>query len=107
MIIDIYHWEKFSTYTSIAIAIVTGLFIGFKMTRVSFVLNVIRLYVFRIPLLFILQKVGVGYISLGYIMFFSNLATTLVAFTMLFLFYRKVKNYGYMGLKLQENEAIS
>ncbi|MCK7488668.1 MAG: hypothetical protein MZU97_26590 [Bacillus subtilis] len=61
---------------------------------------------FGFPCLFLLQRFGVGYISLGYIMFFSNLLTTLVAFGMLFFFYKKVKAYGYMGMKLNENEAI-
>jgi putative MATE family efflux protein len=107
MIVDIYHWEKFSTYTSAGIAIITGVFIGFKMTNVSFLLNVVRLFVFRIPLLFALQKLGVGYLSLGYIMFFSNLATTIVAAILLYLFYRKVKAYGYLGMRLDQDTPIS
>jgi putative MATE family efflux protein len=98
MITNIYRYEKFSTFTSAGIAIITGVFIGFKMTHISFLLNITRLFIIRIPLLWILQQSGVGYISLGYIMFFSNLGTMLVALVLLCLFYRKVKVYGYMGI---------
>lgn len=107
MIVDIYHWEKFSTFTSAGIAIITGVFIGFKMTKISFLFNVIRLFVFRIPLLYVLQRIGIGYISLGYIMFYSNLATTLVAAVLLYLFYRKIKAYGYLGMRIDHDTPIS
>jgi len=99
MIVDIYHWEKFSTFTSASIAIITGVFIGFKWTQVSLWINIVRLFVIRIPMLYFLQQAGVGTIALGYIMFFSNLATTLIALALLAWFYRRVRLFGHLGMR--------
>lgn len=101
MIIDIYFWEKFSTLTSASIAVITGLFIGFKFTKISLFINIVRLFVFRLPVLWLLQSVGVGYVALGYVMFISNFLTMVVAFIMLLFFYHKIKNYGYMDMQLE------
>jgi putative MATE family efflux protein len=101
MIIDIYFWEKFSTLTSASIAVITGLFIGFKFTKISLFINIVRLFVFRLPVLWVLQKVGVGYVALGYVMFISNFLTMVVAFILLLFFYHKIKNYGYMDMQLE------
>jgi len=100
MIIDIYFWEKFSTLTSASIAVITGVFIGFKFTKISFVINVIRLFVFRLPVLWLLQYFNVGYIALGYVMFISNLLTMIAAAIFLVIFYQRIRNYGYMDMHL-------
>ena len=101
MIKDIYFWEKFSTLTSATIAVITGLFIGFKFTKISFFINIIRLFVFRLPVLWLLQHFGVGYIALGYVMFISNLLTMIISFIFLGFFYVKVRNHGYLDMHLE------
>jgi putative MATE family efflux protein len=101
MIIDIYFWEKFSTLTSASIAVITGLFIGFKFTKISFFINIVRLFVFRLPVLWIFQRSGIGYVALGYVMFISNFMTMVVAFVILAFFYQKIRNFGYMDMQLE------
>ncbi|MCR3905630.1 MAG: MATE family efflux transporter [Tenericutes bacterium] len=105
MIEDIYLWEKFSVLTSSSIAVITGLFIGFKYSKIAFLLNAVRLFIFRIPVLWLLQYYGIGYIALGYVMFISNILTMIVAFIVLFIFYIKTKNYGYMDMQMAEVKA--
>ena len=100
MIIDVYFWEKFSTLTSASIAVITGVFIGFKFTKMSFAINVIRLFIFRLPVLWLLQRLGVGYVALGYVMFISNFLTMVVAIIILIVFYNRVRHYGYMDMHL-------
>ncbi len=100
MVKDIYFWEKFSTLTSTSIAIITGLFIGFKYSKIALILNISRLFVFRLPLLWILQRLEVGYVALGYVMFWSNLATMILAFLILGIFYHRIKSFGYMDMDL-------
>ena len=102
MILNIYNWEKFSVLTSASIAVITGLFIGFKFTKVAFILNVARLFIFRLPLLWLLQYLGVGYIALGYVMFISNMLTMVTAFVMLIIFISKLKTYGYLDMHLDD-----
>ncbi|MDO9629537.1 MAG: MATE family efflux transporter [Acholeplasmataceae bacterium] len=101
MILDIYFWEKFSVLTSASIAVITGVFIGFKYTKIAFVLNVARLFIFRLPVLWLLQKTDVGYVALGHVMFISNAATMVLAFVLLGIFYMKIRNYGYMDMHLE------
>jgi Na+-driven multidrug efflux pump len=102
MIKDIYMYERFSSITSTAIAIITGLFIGFKFTKVSFLLNVTRLFVFRLPLLFVLQNIGVDYIALGYIMFYSNILTLILGIACVIIFKQRIKASGYYGMYLND-----
>lgn len=102
MIKDIYFWEKFSVLTSASIAVITGLFIGFKFTKVAFILNVARLFIFRLPVLWLLQYLGVGYIALGYVMFISNFLTMVVALIFLVIFILRVKTYGYLEMQLTD-----
>ncbi len=101
MIIDIYFWEKFSVLTSASIAVITGVFIGFKYTKVAFILNVARLFIFRLPVLWLFQRSDIGYEALGYVMFISNASTMVLAFVLLGFFYNKVKNFGYMDLHIE------
>lgn len=97
----IFAFEKFSAVSSATIGIVAGLFIGFKITKMTLILNIIRVYVFRIPALFVLQLLGTGPIALGYVMFISNTGTALVSLAFLVSFYLKVKNYGYLDLRFE------
>jgi putative MATE family efflux protein len=100
MIKDIYFWEKFSTLTSTSIAIITGLFIGFKYSKIALLLNIARLFIFRLPLLWVLQYMHVGYVALGYVMFYSNLATMILAMIIFLIFYHRTHSFGYMDMEL-------
>jgi len=97
---SIFVFEKFSVISGATIGIVSGLFIGFKITKVTLILNVIRIYFFRIPMLLIFLNLGLGPIALGYVMFISNTGTALIALILILLFYNKIKNFGYMDMRL-------
>ncbi len=103
MIADIFVWERYSMISSATIGIIAGVFLGFKITRVSLFLNVIRLYVFRIPALLLFMSLGIGSVSLGYIMFISNTGTMIIALLMIAFFYYRVRNYGYLDLRFELN----
>jgi putative MATE family efflux protein len=79
MLTDIFRFERYSIITSAMVAIISGFFIGYKLPRVVLVLNVVRLYVFRIPALWIFQACDFGHEALGYAMFISNTMTALIA----------------------------
>jgi Na+-driven multidrug efflux pump len=98
---SIFAFEKFSAVSSATIGIVAGLFLGFKITKMTLLLNVIRVYVFRIPALMLFLFLGTGPIALGYVMFISNTGTAIVSLILLFFFYLRVRNYGYLDLRLQ------
>jgi putative MATE family efflux protein len=98
MIVDIYKWEKYSVLTSSSIAVITGLFIGFRFTKIAFYINLIRLFVFRLPVLLILRYLEVDYIALGYTMFISNFMTMVVAFILLAIFFQRIRLNGYLDL---------
>jgi putative MATE family efflux protein len=100
---SIFAFEKFSAVSSATIGIVAGLFLGFKITKMTLFLNVIRVYVFRIPALILFLFLGTGPVALGYIMFISNTGTAIVSLVLLFFFYLRVRNYGYLDLRLQTN----
>jgi putative MATE family efflux protein len=102
LIKSIFNFEKFSIVTGATAGIVAGVFIGFKITKVTLILNVIRIYVFRIPALLLLLHFGVGPIALGYVMFISNTGTAIVALFLIFMFYRRVRNFGYLDMRLMD-----
>ncbi len=98
MLKEIFKWEKYSILTSSSISIITGMFIGFKLAKVAFFLNIIRLFVFRIPTLIIMLKAGIDYHALGYVMFISNSMTLVVAAVLMVVFYLRSRSYGYKDL---------
>ena len=93
MVSNIIKWEKFSALTSAVIAICAGLFNGFKRNRFTFIMNICRLYLFRIPALLILKALNVGYESLGYAMFISNTSTALIGLSISLLLLNRIKHY--------------
>lgn len=102
MIKNIYFWEKFSVLTSASIAVITGLFIGFKYTKIAFVLNVVRIFIFRLPVLWLMQYLGVDYHALGYVMFMSNTLTMIVGLMILSIFIYRTHVYGYMDMHMDD-----
>jgi Na+-driven multidrug efflux pump len=103
MVLSLWEWERYSIITSAVIAVISGFFIGFKMSKVSFFLNIIRLFVFRLPVVWLLQQLGVGYESLGYAMFLSNTMTMIIGEIIFIIFVHKVKNFGFMDMQYRDN----
>ena len=100
---QIFAFEKFSIVTGATTSIVAALFIGFKISKMTLILNLFRIYVFRIPVLLLFIHLGIGPVALGYVMFVSNTSTAIIALLFIFLFYRKVKHYGYLDLRYHDN----
>ncbi|MCK7492366.1 MAG: MATE family efflux transporter [Comamonadaceae bacterium] len=65
LVATIFRWERYSIATSATIVTVSGFFLGFKITKVTFILNLIRLFALRIPTLLLCQWLGVGPVALG------------------------------------------
>ena len=107
MVIDIFRWEKFSIFTSAAIAVITGFFIGFKRTQVAFFLNIIRLFAFRIPAMLLFIRLGADHTAVGYAMFVSNTATMVVSIIIFVVFIHRLKNYGEKDLRYSVSESPS
>jgi putative MATE family efflux protein len=104
---QIFAFEKFSIVTGATTSIVAALFIGFKISKVTLILNLLRIYVFRIPVLLLFIHFGIGPVALGYVMFVSNTSTALVAIIFIYLFYRRVKHYGYLDLRYQDSPQLT
>ncbi len=99
MVLDIFEWERYSILTSAVIAVISAFFIGFKRSNVSFFLNIIRIFLFRIPALLVFIRLGIGHVALGYSMFFSNTLTMVAALAVFVLFLRRTRAYGYGELR--------
>ena len=93
MVFNIIKWEKYSAISSAAIAIFAGFFNGFKRTRFTFIMNICRLYLFRIPALIIFRAMQLGYESLGYAMFISNTSTAIIGLCMSLFLLNRIKKY--------------
>lgn len=99
MVLDIFAWERYSILTSAVIAVISAFFIGFKRSRVSFFLNIIRIFLFRIPALLVFIRLGIGHVALGYSMFVSNTLTMAVALVIFAVFLRRTRAYGFGDLR--------
>jgi Na+-driven multidrug efflux pump len=96
IVIDLFRWEIFSKLTSAIVAITLGMFYGFRLTKVTLLMNIARLFVFRIPALWLLSRyTDLGHHSIGVAMFVSNTSTAILAVIMAVVFFKKVKNNGY------------
>ncbi|WP_195376969.1 MATE family efflux transporter [Anaerotruncus rubiinfantis] len=69
----IYRWEAFALAPTGIFSAVMALLYGFGYTRLAFLVNFSRLFIFRIPVLWLLQNfTGLGWKSVGIVMFVSN-----------------------------------
>lgn len=76
----IYNYERYATVLLAVSATVMGLLYGFGLTRVTMILNILRLFAFRIPpLWFIIHYTNMGSEGLGWAMMISNLMVGLAA----------------------------
>lgn len=93
MVVRLFRWEVFSKLTGAVIAITLSMFYGYRHTRISLWMNVIRLFVFRIPVLWAFQTfTAIGFESIGMTMFISNTTTAVVALLLAIVFYTKMRN---------------
>ncbi|CCV64085.1 MATE efflux family protein NorM [Alteracholeplasma palmae J233] len=103
MIKVMFKWEKYSLLTSPALGLITGLFVAFKKTQVTFILNIVRVFVFRLPVLYLFYKfTKMNYEAVGITMFISNTATFIVGGIVYLIFIRNLKHYGYQKMTFDE-----
>ena len=76
MIVDIHRYEMIGYMTLGVNSAVNALFFGFGFTKLVMVLNVARVFLFRVPVLWILQEfTRMGAEAVGVTMMISNVAT--------------------------------
>ena len=68
---------------------VMGLLYGFGKTKISMILNIVRLFVFRIPPLFLMMNMNIGIEAVGIAMLISNALTGLTSAIVAILFVRQ------------------
>lgn len=97
----IYYWERLDTILIAVNTSVMGLLYGFGKTKISMILNIARLFAYRIPLLLVFLKIPaiyarLGISSVGLSMCLSNGLTGLTAGIVAIIFIRKElkKNAG-------------
>lgn len=99
MISDIFFYEKMGIITLAINSSVLGLLYGFGYTRLSMVINLMRVFVFRVPSLYfmlnILPNLGVkiepSYLPVGISMGFSNIMIGIVALIVAIIVIFKIK----------------
>lgn len=80
MIIAIHKWEMLGYITLGLNSAVVALLLGYGYTKVTMVLNVLRVFAFRVPVLWFLQKfTDLGTEAVGITMMVSNISTGVVA----------------------------
>lgn len=80
MIVDIHRWEMLGYITLGFNAAVTALLLGYGYTKLTMLLNVSRVFVFRIPVLWYLQQfTSVGPEAVGITMMVSNVCVGITA----------------------------
>lgn len=102
MVMTMYKWEKYSLITSGLIHVINGFFLGFKKSNVTFWLNMIRIFLFRVPVLYLFYLLlPRTYEHVGMVMFISNVLTLLVAIYLWWRYYSSLKRYGYQDMFLE------
>lgn len=98
-----YDFEQYSLVYSALISSMSGLFIGFKRTKIVFWINILRVIVLRLPVLWLMYTFlpDKDYWHVGFVMFFSNTATTIITTLFVILFIRNIKVYGEPSLQLK------
>jgi len=104
VILEIYNYEQFSLVFSALISAISGLFIGFKKTKVVFWINIIRVVFLRLPVLWVMYTFlpDKNFTDVGFVMLFSNSLTTLIAGAIVIRYIYTLKTYGYQNLTYQK-----
>lgn len=80
MIISIHQWEMLGYITLGVNSAVTALLLGYGYTKLTLLLNVARVFVFRVPVLWVLQRfTAFGPEAVGITMMVSNVCTGITA----------------------------
>lgn len=88
----IYTYECWDSVLVSLNASVMGLLYGFGRTRISMILNVVRLFVYRIPPLFLLMRfTNLGISAVGIAMLISNGAVGITSLIVAIAFIRRIK----------------
>ena len=92
LIKDVYGYEALGAVTLGINAAVMALLYGFGYTKLTLVLNVLRVFVFRIPVLWFLQNfTDIGSASVGIVMLVSNVSVGICAAAAGFFVIRRIK----------------
>ncbi len=95
-------WEAYATILQGAYAAVTALLYGYGYTKATMLLNIARLFVFRIPVLWFLQNMtSIGSVSVGIVMAVSNGSVGIIGIIVSIFVVRKIKK----EIALEEAEA--
>lgn len=111
LISKIFAFEKIGVITLGINSAVLGLLYGFGYTRTSMVINLARVFVFRVPSLLILQNfTNLGSESVGVAMMISNVGIGVVALVVAVIYLVKIKRHGasvaIRGEKPDEQTAV-
>jgi Na+-driven multidrug efflux pump len=80
MIVDIHRWEMLGYITLGIHSAVNALLLGYGMGKSALALNMARIFLFRIPVLWALQKwSGLGHEAVGVTMMVSNISTGVIS----------------------------
>lgn len=92
LIYEVYFYEAFGAIPLGINAAVMALLYGFGYTKHTLVINFSRVFVFRIPVLFLLQNfTNVGNKSVGLVMLISNTAVTIMAIVVGVMVIKRIK----------------
>lgn len=99
--------NKYDTLSIIALAInaaVLGVLYGFGQTKMTMIINISRVFVFRIPVLWYLQTFHkeIGAEAAGMSMGISNICIAITSICFLIYFVFKIKKHGYQGMTLEK-----
>lgn len=98
---SIVKYEIFALISLTITAAVMGLLYGLGYTRLTLVINFLRLFLFRIPSLFILQRyTNLGSEGVGLAMMISNGMVGILSLAIGFIVIRKIKRTGSLGVGL-------
>lgn len=94
MIIQMYRMEMIGTCIPLALnSSVISLLLGFGYTKLTLLINFLRVFAFRIPVLYALQKfTDLGAISCGLVMLISNMLTSIFSLFVAFFVIRRICN---------------
>ena len=80
MIVDIHRWEMLGYITLGIHSAVNALMLGYGMGKSALILNMARIFLFRIPVLWALQRwSSLGYEAVGVTMMVSNISTGVIS----------------------------
>lgn len=100
MIISIHQWEMLGYITLGINSAVTALLLGYGYTQLTMILNIARVFVFRVPVLWALQRfTQMGSEAAGVTMMVSNVCTGLTAAVIAIPVIRRIHRY------IQEEET--